>query len=61
MEQKIRIYILYIVGIVLSIAGIGYLAGEYIKYLTEPGKLACLLLLIGIFASLGKYFEEIGW
>ena len=61
MEQKIRTCILYIVGIILSIAGIGYLAGEYIKYLSEPGKLACLILLIGIFACLGKYFEEIGW
>ena len=61
MEQRVRTYILYVVGIVLSIAGIGYLAGEYIKYLSEPGKLGCLLLLIGIFAALGKYFEEINW
>ena len=61
MEQKIRSYILYGIGIALSIAGVAYLAGEYVKYLSEPGKLGCLILLVGMFALLGKYFEEIGW
>lgn len=59
MEQKMRTYILYIVGTVSTVAGIGYLAAEYVKYLSEPGKLGCLLLLAGLFGSLGKYFEEI--
>ncbi len=59
MEQKIRTYILYIVGTVSAVAGIGYLAAEYVNYLSEPGKLGCLLLLAGLFGSLGKYFEEV--
>ncbi len=61
MDTKIRTYILYIFGILSIVAGIGYLAGEYVKYLSEPGKLGCLILLVGMFALLGKYFEEIGW
>lgn len=56
-----RTYILYGFGIVLCISGMGYLAGEYIKYLSEPGKLACLILMVGMLGFLGKYFEEIGW
>jgi len=56
-----RTYILYGFGIVLCLAGIGYLAAEYIKYLSEPGKLGCLILTIGMFGLLGKYFEKIGW
>jgi len=56
-----RAYILYGLGIVLCISGVAYLAAEYVKYLSEPGKLACLILLIGMFAFFGKYFKEIGW
>ena len=56
-----RTYILYGFGIVCSIAGVAYLAAEYVKYLSEPGKLACLLLVVGLFGFLGKYFEERGW
>jgi hypothetical protein len=56
-----RTYILYGFGIVLCISGMGYLAGEYIKYLSEPGRLACLILMVGMLGFLGKYFEEIGW
>jgi len=56
-----RIYVLYGVGILFCLAGIGYLAVEYVKYLSEAGKLVSLLLMVGMFASLGKYFEELGW
>jgi hypothetical protein len=61
MELKMRVYILYGFGILLCIAGTSYLAGEYVKYLSEPGKLGCLILLVGMLGFLGKYFEEIGW
>jgi hypothetical protein len=56
-----RTYILYGFGIVLCISGIGYLASEYVKYLSEPGKLVCLILIVGMLGFLGKYFEKIGW
>ena len=56
-----RIYILYGFGVVLCIAGVAYLAAEYVKYLSEPGKLVCLILTVGMFALLGKYFQEMGW
>jgi hypothetical protein len=54
-------YILYGFGIVLCIAGVAYLAAEYIGYLSEVGKLACLILTVCMFGFLGKYFHEIGW
>lgn len=56
-----RSYILYGFGILLCITGIAYLAIEFVKYLSEPAQLACLILLIAVFALFGKYFEEIGW
>ncbi len=56
-----RIYIFYGFGIVSCIAGMAYLAAEYVKYLSEPGKLVSLLLVVGMFGFLGKYFDEIGW
>lgn len=56
-----RTYILYGFGIVLCLAGVGYLAAEYVKYLSEPGKLASLILTVGMFALFGKYFQERGW
>ena len=56
-----RIYILYGFGILLCVSGVGYLAAEYIKYLSEPGKLACLGLATAMFALFGKYFDEKGW
>ena len=56
-----RTYILYGFGILLCVAGIGYLAAEYVKYLSEVGKLASLLLTVGMFAFLGKYLEGLGW
>jgi hypothetical protein len=61
MNARIRTYILYGIGIVSCIAGVAYLAAGYVKYLSEPGKLGCLVLVIGIFAFLGRYFEKIGW
>ena len=61
MEQRTRAYILYGIGIASCIAGVSYLAGEYVKYLSEPGKLGCLVLMVAVFGFLGRYFEEIGW
>ena len=54
-------YILIGFGILLCLAGIGYLAAEYVKYLSEAGRLVSLLLTVGMFAFLGKYFEGLGW
>jgi len=56
-----RTYVLYGFGIALCLAGVGYLAAEYVRYLSEPGKLVCLLLMVGMFAFSGKYFQERGW
>ncbi len=55
------VYVLYGFGILFSLAGIGFLAGEYMKYMSEIGKLVSLLLTVGIFAFLTRYFQEIGW
>ncbi len=55
------VYVLYGFGVLFSIAGIGYLAAEYVQYLSEAGKLLSLLLTIAMFAFLGKYFEKLGW
>jgi len=57
----VRIYILYGFGILLCVSGVGYLAAEYIKYLSDWGQLGCLGLAIVMFALLGKYFEGMGW
>ena len=54
-------YVLFGFGILFCVAGIGYLAAEYVKYLSEVGKLVSLLLTVGMFAFLGKYFEGLGW
>ena len=54
-------YVLFGFGILFSLAGIGFLAAEYVKYMSEIGKLVSLLLTIGIFAFLTRYFTEIGW
>ena len=54
-------FILFGFGILFCLAGIGYLAAEYVKYLSEIGKLVYLLLTVGMFAFLGKYFEGLGW
>jgi len=54
-------YVLYGFGILFSVAGIGFLAAEYVKFMSEIGKLVSLLLTVGMFAFLTKYFEGIGW
>ncbi len=55
------VYVLYGFGILFSLAGIGYLAAEYVRYLSEAGKLVALLLTVAMFASLGKFFEDKRW
>ena len=52
-----KIYILYGFGILLCVSGIVYLSVEYLRYLSEVGKLTALLLSIGLFAALGRYFQ----
>jgi len=54
-------YVLFGFGILFCLAGVGYLAAEYVKYLSEVWKLVFLLLTVGMFAFLSKYFEDIGW
>ena len=54
-------YVLFGFGILFCLAGVGYLAAEYVKYLSEVGKLVSLLLTVGMFAFLGKFFEGRGW
>ncbi len=54
-------YVLFGFGILFCLAGVGYLAAQYVKYLSEVGKLISLLLAVGMFGFLGKYFEGIGW
>jgi hypothetical protein len=54
-------YVLFGFGILFCLAGVGYLAAEYIQNLSEAGKLVSLLLTVAMFAFLSKYFENIGW
>ena len=54
-------FILFGFGILFCLAGIGYLAAEYVKYLSDWGKLLSLLLTMGMFGFLGKYFKSLGW
>ncbi len=56
-----RLWVLYGFGILLCLAGIGYLAAEYVKYMSEIGQLVALLLTVGMLGFLGKYFQELGW
>ncbi len=56
-----RLWVLYGFGILLCLAGIGYLAAEYVKYMSEIGKLLALALTTGMLSFLGKYFQELGW
>jgi hypothetical protein len=54
-------YVLFGFGILFSLAGVGYLAAEYVQNLSEAGKLVSLLLTVAMFAFLSKYFEGLGW
>jgi hypothetical protein len=54
-------YVLYGFGIIFCIAGISYLAVEYVRYLSDFGRIGALLLTVGLFGFLGKYFEKLGW
>jgi hypothetical protein len=54
-------YILYGFGILLCLSGVGYLAAQYVKYLSDIWRLFSLLLAIGMFVFMGKYFESLGW
>ena len=54
-------YVLFGFGVLFCIAGVAYLAAEYVRYLSEIGKLGALLLTVALFAFLGKYFERLGW
>lgn len=54
-------YILYGFGILLSLAGVGFLAAEYMRFMSDIGKLASLILTVAMFASLTRYFEEVGY
>ncbi len=53
--------ILFGFGILFCLGGLGFLAVEYVNYLSQAGKLIALLLSVAMFALLGKYFEELGW
>lgn len=54
-------YVIYGFGILFAVAGIGFLAAEYVKYMSEAWKLVSLMLTVGMFAFLTKYFQELGW
>ncbi|MGI2336172.1 MAG: hypothetical protein ACRKGH_05965 [Dehalogenimonas sp.] len=54
-------YVLYGFGILLSLAGVGFLAAEYMRFMSEAGKLAALILTVAMFAALTRYFEEVGY
>lgn len=54
-------YVLFGFGIIFCLAGVGYLATQYINYMSEWGQLVSLLLTVGLFTCLGKYFKEVGW
>jgi hypothetical protein len=54
-------YVLYSFGVIFCIAGIVYLAAEYVKFLSDIWRIGSLLLTVGLFTFLGKYFERLGW
>ena len=53
-------YVLFGFGILFSLAGVGYLAADSVKYLSEAWKLVALLLTVGMFAFLTKYLDVLG-
>ena len=58
--EQMKIYILYALGILMCVVGVIYLATEYIRDLSELGKLSILILMVIMFASFGRYFENKG-
>ena len=54
-------HVLFGFGVLFSLSGVGYLAAQYVQYLSEAGKLVSLLLTVGMFAFLSIYLEDIGW
>jgi hypothetical protein len=54
-------HVLFGFGVLFSLSGVGYLAAQYVQYLSESGKLVSLLLTVGMFAFLSIYLEDIGW
>jgi len=54
-------YVLFGFGTLFSLSGVGYLAAQYVQYLSDAGKLLSLLLTVAMFAFLSKHFEDIGW
>ncbi len=54
-------YVLFGFGILFCLAGVSYLAAEYVRNLSEAGKLVSLLLTVAMFSFLSKYFENLGW
>jgi len=58
--DQMKTYILYAFGILMCVAGVIYLASEYIRCLSDVGKLLILILMVIMFTSFGKYFEERG-
>ena len=54
-------YVLFGFGVLFSLSGVGYLAAQYVQYLSEAGKLVSLLLTVGMFTFLSIYLEGIGW
>jgi len=60
LDQIVKTCILYAFGILMCAAGVIYMVSEYIRYLSDTGKLLILLLMVVMFASFGKYFEERG-
>ena len=55
------VYLLYGFGLLLLLTGIGYLAVEYVGYLSQGGQLAALVLLTAMLYFLGRHFEARGW
>jgi hypothetical protein len=58
--EQLKIYILYALGILMCVVGVIYLATEYIRDLSDLGKLSILILMVIMFASFGRYFEDRG-
>jgi len=59
-ENELKLeYVLFGFGILLCLAGAGYLAAQYVRFLSQGWQLLALVLTAGMFAFLGKYFESL--